>query len=212
MLELAVAFADLSGFTALTEVHGDEDAADVVEAFYTMAKGCLVGETRLVKPIGDAVMLAGPDAGDTVATVLALAARVEARPNFPGLRAGVHYGPAVERDGDVFGATINVAARVAAHARSGQTLCTRAVRLALTGPSLHFVPLGEVKLKNVLSPVELFELVPDAPRSVDRDVDPVCKMQLPPGSAWWFEHAGRTIRFCSAKCRDAFARDPDSFA
>lgn len=103
MADAAVAFADLAGFTALTEVHGDEDAADVAERFYGMAKGCLSGDTRLVKPIGDAVMLVGHDPDDTLATVLALAAAVQAKPDFPVLRAGVHLGRVVTRDGDVFG-------------------------------------------------------------------------------------------------------------
>lgn len=212
MADAAVAFADLAGFTALTEVHGDEDAADVAERFYGMAKGCLSGDTRLVKPIGDAVMLVGHDPDDTLATVLALAAAVEAKPDFPGLRAGVHFGPVVMRDGDVFGATVNVAARVAAHARSSQTLCTGALCAALKRSAGRAVALGEVKLKNVLQPIELFELVAEGPRSAERDLDPVCRMHLPPGSAWFCEHGGRTIRFCSAKCRDAFAAAPERFA
>lgn len=210
MADLAVAFVDLAGFTALTEVHGDEDAADVAGAFYAMAKSCLVGDTRVVKRIGDAVMLVGSGADDALATVLGLAAAVEAQPDFPGVRAGVHFGPVASRDGDVFGATVNVAARVAAHARSGQTLCTAALRAALASGRWHCVPLGATKLKNVLLPVELFE-IDEGPRSAERDLDPVCRMRLPPGSAWWLEHDGKTIRFCSAKCRDAFAAAPESF-
>ncbi|MBK8998943.1 MAG: YHS domain-containing protein [Myxococcales bacterium] len=211
MADHAVAFADLAGFTALTEVHGDEDAADVAATFYAMARSCLAGDTRLVKLIGDAVLLVGSNPDDAVATVLGLAARVEAQPEFPGLRSGIHFGPVASRDGDVFGATVNVAARVAAHARSGQTLCTAALCGALTRRHGQLVPLGETKLKNVLLPVELIELVADGPRSSDRDLDPVCRMHLPPGSAWWLEHGGKTIRFCSAKCRDAFAAAPERF-
>lgn len=211
MADHAVAFADLAGFTALTEVHGDEEAAEVAETFYAMARECLAGDTRVVKPIGDAVMLVGSNPDDTVATVLGLAARVEAQPEFPGVRAGIHFGPVVLRDGDVFGATVNVAARVTAHARSGQTLCTAALCSALTTKCGHFVALGEAKLKNVLLPVVLSELVADGPPSAERDQDPVCRMHLPPGSAWWLEYGGKTIRFCSAKCRDAFAASPESF-
>lgn len=211
MTDFAVAFADLAGFTALTEVHGDEDAADVAEKFYSLATSCLRERTRFVKRLGDAVMLAGPDPDDMLASVIALAACVEAQVDFPGLRAGIHFGPVVERDGDVFGATVNVAARVAAHARSGQTLCTAALKSALVRRHGDFLTLGSVKLKNVLDPVELFELVAAGPRSADRDLDPVCRMHLPPGSAWFLEHQGRTLRFCSAKCRDAFAAAPERF-
>lgn len=211
MTELAVAFADLAGFTALTEAHGDEDAADVAEAFYAMVRQCLSGDSRLVKPIGDAVLLVGGDARATLATVQRLGAAIDQRPEFPGMRAGLHFGPVVERDGDVFGATVNVAARVAAHARSGQTLCTAALRNALGELCPSCVSLGVVKLRNVLEPLELFELVAEAPRS-NWHLDPVCRMQVPPASAYRVEHAGQTLRFCSQKCRDAFAATPERFA
>lgn len=210
MTQLAVAFADLAGFTALTEAHGDEDAADVAEAFYAMARACLTGDARLVKPIGDAVLLVGSDAFATVSTLQRLGAAVDRRPEFPGLRAGLHFGPVVERDGDVFGSTVNVAARVAAHARSGQTLCTAALRDALGAACPSCTSLGLVKLKNVLEPLELFELTAEGPRS-NWHLDPVCRMQVPPGSAWEARHAGKTVRFCSQKCRDAFVAAPGRF-
>ncbi|MBI3201143.1 MAG: YHS domain-containing protein [Myxococcales bacterium] len=211
MSDRAIAFADLAGFTALTEAHGDEDAADLAGAFYAMAKRCLVGETRLVKPIGDAVLLAGASADDTLTSVLGLAFSVEHQADFPGLRTGAHFGSVVEREGDVFGSTVNVAARVAAHARSGQILCTRALREALGKDCAQFLPIGPVRLKNVIEPIELFELVACRSPSTDRDLDPVCRMRLPPGSAWWLEHQGRIVRFCSARCRETFAAAPERF-
>ena len=94
---------------------------------------------RVVKQIGDAVMLVSPDAAAAVETCLALVERAEAEEDFPPLRAGIAYGPAVNRWGDWFGSTVNVASRLTARARPGAVLVTEAVRdrrprTASTGP------------------------------------------------------------------------------
>jgi YHS domain-containing protein len=90
-------------------------------------------------------------------------------------------------------------------------LCTATLCGALARRVGQLVPIGEVKLKNVFLPVALFGLVADGPRSTGSAVDPVCRMHLPPGSQYWLDHGGRTIRFCSARCRDAYAQAPESF-
>ena len=106
----AVMFADLAGFTALTEAHGDEDAVAVTFRFTALGNDVLVGTTRIVKTIGDAIMFTADSIGDAVDTGLALLTVVDAEPSFPGVRIGIHAGEMVERDGDVFGATVNLAA------------------------------------------------------------------------------------------------------
>ncbi|MBI1800976.1 MAG: hypothetical protein HYR71_05035 [Chloroflexi bacterium] len=67
-VQTAELFADLSGFTALTETHGDDDAADIVAQLYLLAQASLVGEARLVKTIGDAVMIVAGQPADAVGT------------------------------------------------------------------------------------------------------------------------------------------------
>ena len=88
---------------------------------------------RVVKQIGDAVMLVSPDVPATVETCLALVERAEGEEDFPPLRAGIAYGPAVNRWGDWFGSTVNVASRLTARARPGAVLVTEAVREAAAG-------------------------------------------------------------------------------
>ena len=88
---------------------------------------------RLVKVIGDAVMLVSPEPGPMVAATLELVERAEAQEALPQLRAGVAYGPAVNRWGDWFGSTVNLASRLTARARPGSVLTTEEVRDAARG-------------------------------------------------------------------------------
>ena len=128
----AVAFADLAGYTALTEAHGDDDAADVAVRFFDLTASVLRATPRIVKTIGDAVMVVTSDANHGLEIGLALLRAVEREPHFPGVRIGVHYGPIVERSGDVFGATVNIAARLTAHAHVGQLLTSSAIAASST--------------------------------------------------------------------------------
>lgn len=206
------AFVDLAGYTALTEQHGDEDAAACAARFYDLAQEVLVGDTRIVKRIGDAVMLVASDTASCVATVVRLFRSTDAEPHFPALRAGVEAGAAIERDGDYFGATVNVAARIEAHARSGEILCGDAVATALRGQSgVRAVPLGSVHLKNVMHPVALWSVLTASDEGTASDpVDPVCRMRVAMPEVV-VEHQGHRYSFCSAACAERFRASPQSF-
>src|SRR5436305_13778118 len=99
----AVAFADLAGFTALTEAHGDLAAADIAEGLAGTAESVLATSDQLVKTLGDAVLLTSSDASSGIALVQRLFQACESDARFPDLRAGVHYGPIIRRGGDIFG-------------------------------------------------------------------------------------------------------------
>jgi class 3 adenylate cyclase/YHS domain-containing protein len=203
--EAAILFADLSGFTALTEAHGDLDAAEVAGRFHELAEVALQGGTRLIKTIGDAVMTASPTSPAALATALELARLVEATPRFPTIRIGIDAGPVVERGRDLFGATVNIAARTAAHARAGQILCTRRVSEQLHDcPQVRRVAIGPVTFKNVADAVELIELVPQA-LVIEQAIDPVCRMTVDPArAAETMIVGGRSIFFCSTTCAELF--------
>jgi len=148
------AFADLVGYTALTEAHGDEAAADLALAFADEVS-LLAAEhgVEVVKTLGDAVMVRCADHGQVVRFGLRLLEQFSGRRGFPAIRIGMHTGPAVERSGDWFGRTVNLAARVAATAQGGELLVTEATRAALDGDrevTLH--DRGRQVFKNVLSP------------------------------------------------------------
>jgi adenylate cyclase len=147
-------FADIAGFTAFTERHGDERAADLAERFREDTERLLPDGAELVKSVGDAVMVRVPTAGRAVRTGLDIATRALGADGDPGIRVGMHHGTAVERGGDYFGAGVNVAARVAAVAGPGEVLVTAPVAEAagiLPGVTLEV--RGARRLRNVASPV-----------------------------------------------------------
>ena len=151
-VRVAIAFADLTGYTQLTEQQGDERAAVIVERFADLVKLTLPDAARVVKTIGDEVMVVSSDPAALVdwAVGFQLLTDEEPRP-----RIGVHVGEVVYRDGDYFGREVNLAARVAARAATGEVLATSAI-VAGAGPNLDFTLLGEVRLKGFSEPTELF--------------------------------------------------------
>ncbi len=206
----AVTFGDLAGFTALAEAHGDTAAADVAEQLVADAESVLGIGDRLVKAIGDAVLFTSVDAASAITLIFRLFDVCERDQHFPDLRAGLHYGPVVERGGDIFGTTVNVAARLAAHAGGGQILATRAVADAAPSVGVEVRALGPMTLHNLSVPVELFKLVRDGAN--DRDTDPVCRMRVNPATAVGrLTYAGADYLFCSLDCAGKFAAQPDRF-
>jgi class 3 adenylate cyclase/YHS domain-containing protein len=207
-----VAFVDLAGFTALTDVHGDEAAVDLVDAFEDTARTAIDGTgAELVKTIGDAVMLVAPTPDQALSAVRSLFHAVYERESFPEPRAGLHHGPVIERGSDYFGATVNLAARVASRAGSGQVLSTSTLLDASKRAGVDTVALGGHQLRNVLEPVDLWALKV-CPTHVDVSVDPVCRMRIACQSAvGTVRHAGAEHRFCSLACVAAFAQDPGRY-
>jgi adenylate cyclase len=151
-MRVTIAFADLAGYTRLTEEAGEEEAVDVVERFVEHVQNTLPGDARVIKTIGDAVMVVASDASAMVDWAVGFQTLVTERP-LP--RIGLHCGPALYRDGDYYGSAVNLAARVGARAAGGEVLCTATV-VAAAGPHLAFDAIGEVKLKGFSAPTQLF--------------------------------------------------------
>ena len=207
-------FADIAGYTALTEAHGDVDAAALADRFgRSMAEVAEARGGELIKTIGDAVMIRHADPSEAVALGLAAAHEVIAGHGFPAVRVGMHHGPAIERGGDWFGATVNLAARVAALAAGGEVLVTQAVReRAGDIEGVEFESRGEQRIRNVALPVPLFAAVRDDRSSEARHLDPVCRMLVAEGrEAGTLRHGGTVHRFCSLECAVRFLRDPDAY-
>jgi len=156
----AVVFVDLSGYTRLTEERGDELAARTAIRLAELAAAIVRRhDGRLVKLLGDGVMAAFEHPSGGTLAALDLVAAVEAA-GLPAAHAGVNAGPRIIRDGDYFGHTVNVAARVAGAAESGEVLVTQAVADAAAGAQdLAFTPAGSVALKGVAEPAALYRAV-----------------------------------------------------
>ncbi len=207
-------FADIAGFTALTEAHGDEQAATLVADFSEAVRGELPAGALHVKTIGDALMLRIPDPGEAILLGLTLTHRLMRGHEAPAVRVGLHHGPAVERNGDYFGATVNLAARVSGLASGGEVLVTGGT--AARAPDLEGVfyeSRGRQALRGVREPVEIFAAVPQAESTQGRlPVDPVCRMTVDPDrAAGRLVYEGTSYFFCTLACAGEFAREPERF-
>ena len=205
-------FADLAGFTALTEAHGDEHAADLAAEFRDTVRLLLPAGGELVKMIGDAAMVRCDDAGQAIELGLRVVRKVGSQPGFPIARVGLHTGPAVQRDGDWFGSVVNLAARISGRASGGEVLLSDSTRRAAgAADGIELVDRGRVELRNVRDPVHVFAARIAGPRD-ERGlaVDPVCRMVVDPSrSAGRLVHDQVAYEFCSLRCAGEFARAPD---
>ena len=161
-VRVAIAFADLAGYTRFTEEEGEEEALLSVERFVEGVTNTLPEDARVVKTICDAVMVVGQDIRALVDWAVGFTSLFDERPE---PRIGVHWGTTLYRDGDYFGRDVNLTARVVARARGGEVLVTDSVLDAVRdSPHLGFEKIGQVKLKGFSEPRQLCRAVPSEPR------------------------------------------------
>jgi adenylate cyclase len=152
----AIAMVDLSGFTSMTVDRGDVAAAAAAEQLRDLAERAIAGhEGRLVKSLGDGVLLRFRDAAGAIQATLELVERVAAA-GLPPAHAGVAAGRVVMRDGDVYGATVNLASRMSARAEAGAVLVEEGVVVALPRGTARFEPIGRVELRGFPQPIALW--------------------------------------------------------
>jgi len=153
--DCAVAFADLVGFTELGETIPSEELGSVAGQLSRLAEEVVEPPTRIVKEIGDAVMLVAPEPIQLVETSLRLVEGSTGVDGFPAIRAGIAYGPAVNRWGDWYGSTVNVASRLTERARPASVLATETVRDA-SADRFQWSFAGEKKLKGLSLPLKTY--------------------------------------------------------
>ena len=147
--ETTVAFADLVGFTRLGGDVPAEDLGAIARRLEAVASEAIGDDVKIVKTIGDAVMLSCGDPARLVDAVLELIDAVDREGgDFPQVRCGVAFGPAVERYGDLYGHAVNMASRVTGIARPGSVLVTEEVRDAIDG-AFRWSFAGERRVKGV---------------------------------------------------------------
>lgn len=154
-MRVAIAFADLAGYTRLTEEQGDEQAVGAVERFVEVVEQTLPIDARVIKMLGDEVMIVAADPVALTDWAVGLTGTLPA--DSPPPRIGIHHGAALYRDGDYYGREVNRAARVVARAAGGEVLVTRpVVDMASGAERLRFELIGEVVLKGFNESTELF--------------------------------------------------------
>lgn len=163
--EVAIAFADLVDFTKLGESVDAGSLGAVAARLEEMTREVVAPPVRLVKTIGDEVMLQSTDTGALLGVVLALLDAADAQEDgFPQISVGMARGAAISRGGDWFGHPVNLASRVTDTARPGSVLVTEEVKEAAGEAAYTYSFAGDRKLKGVKDPQKLFRArrVPDA--------------------------------------------------
>jgi adenylate cyclase len=145
----AVCFLDLTGYTRLTEERGDAAAADLAARLAGLVRrSAQEHQGTPVKWLGDGVMFYFREPAAAVLAAVEMVA-VVGRHGLPPAHVGIHAGPVIFQDGDYFGRTVNLAARIAEYARPGEVLVSQEVVDAADAASVSFVEIGPVELKGV---------------------------------------------------------------
>jgi adenylate cyclase len=149
--EMTVAFADMAGFTALSERLAIESLGELAARFEAIVTHVAEPPVRLVKVLGDGAMFAAEDAGALVAAQLDLVALAAAE-ELPAVHAGIAHGPALHSAGDWLGRTVNLAARLCAASPPRAVLATHEVRTAC-GDAVRWEDAGTYELRGIAEPV-----------------------------------------------------------
>lgn len=154
---VAIAFADLVGFTRLGEIVPPEELEALANRLADAARDVAVRPVRFIKTIGDAVMMVSPNTTALLEAMLTLVEATEADEALPQLRVGLAYGPAVSRAGDWFGSPVNLASRVTSAARPGSVLVSESAREEIGADGAFNWSFAKARhLKGIQDEVKLF--------------------------------------------------------
>ena len=166
----AVVFTDIVGFTELTDSHGDDLALSLLERQDREVQRSLPAGARIVKELGDGLLLWFEQAGEAVTSTVGIqrrlrSVRVDGIPLW--LRVGIHWGHPRRRGDDLIGRDVNLASRICGLAGPGEVLCSGAT-VAAAGPlpGVRFEHLGPVFVRGVADPVPLLRAVTTVPAEV----------------------------------------------
>ena len=205
----AILMVDLSGYTAMTDVHGGASAARLVAKYMEFVENARSGSTQLVQRVGDQVVMLAERGEDLLETIEKLKQFIVDENHFLSIHGGLHFGSVHYQEGHLFGSTINVASRIMNLAKTGQILCSAAFLNSIDGKLYRFAPIGKIKFKNVLKEVEVFEL--ENSNTVPVIIDPVCHMRINVPTKFIYNGSGTIFYFCSQQCIDIFESDIDTF-
>lgn len=198
---IAILMADLSGYTALTEIHGSVSAANLIDKFVAIIEDSLVGDCKLKERIGDEVMIVSASPDELLSTAVMIMKSVSREENFLQVHGGLHYGTVLKRNGSYFGTAVNLTSRIAAKADAGSFWCSLDFIDALADkPAVILRSKGKYKFKNISEEKEITEIVGDTSNSFF--VDPVCNMLILNKEVATKHPASDQMFFCSHVCRD----------
>jgi adenylate cyclase len=158
----AIAFLDLTGYTALAEERGDQAAAELAAGLASVVNEAAQSYGgRPVKWLGDGVMFHFNDPARAIRSGLDIVERTERAMSVPA-RMGINAGAVIAQEGDYFGRTVNVAARIADYARPHEVLVSEQAKQSGGAAGVAFESIGDVPLKGVSKPVRLHKVTRSA--------------------------------------------------
>jgi len=167
-IEGTIVFTDIAGFTEFTALRGDAEALALLSTQDQIVRDEIESRGRVVKELGDGLMLWFADPRDAIAAALAIQERFEADAQLGDLplwmRAGVHFGRPARRGRDLVGHDVNVAARIVDLAGPGEVLASQACvdRVGADLPEISFEQVGPTVMKGIPSPIPLYRAVRQA--------------------------------------------------
>lgn len=202
--ELAIMMIDFAGFVAATEAHGDLRATQLAVALLdiTITEACTDDDT-VVKHIGDAVLCSSATATAAFAWLQRITAHLDRHLDLPAIRAGVHAGPVIGHRGDVFGGTVNIAARLCASAPPDTLAVTSKLARDATR-RFQRISVAPTELKHIADPVELHLFNLPHQTTGSWSVDPVCRMRVDLTRAQHVLSGEVDLAFCSEACMRQF--------
>jgi class 3 adenylate cyclase len=151
----AICFVDIAGYTRLTQELGDDAAADLAATVARLVRRSSVGHGgKPIKWLGDGVMFHFADPGPGVRAAIEMVDALAAE-GLPPAHVGLHAGPVLYQEGDYFGQTVNLTARIADYARPGEVLVSETAADACQEGAIAFADIGLVELKGVSGAVHL---------------------------------------------------------
>lgn len=157
-----IMFTDIAGSTDVSTEHGDRTAVELVERHDELVRGALrASGGREIKHTGDGVLASFTSVSGAIEASMGIQrGRSNGGDETAALRIkiGISAGEPVENNNDIYGASVNMAARICAHAGADQTLASSAVRDLAIGKPYDFINVGDIALKGFADPVRLFEI------------------------------------------------------
>jgi class 3 adenylate cyclase/YHS domain-containing protein len=201
--DLAILIADLSGYSAMTEIHGSFSAADMIDKYINIVNDSLVGDSFLHERVGDEVMILSPSPENLLRTAEILCKNLSEENHFLQIHAGLHYGQLLKRGNGFFGSALNIASRIASLAQPGTVCCSETFLRKLNPVSAsNFKSIGQSSFKNISEPLEIFEL--DRAYIIDFHIDPVCRMIVFDHSKSFSHPTDPKKVFCSEECKQIY--------